>query len=50
MNTLIALGTGAAYLYSLVATFLPGVLPEGLRAVYYDTTAIIIALILMGQR
>ena len=49
MNTLIALGTGAAYLYSLVATFLPGVLPEGLRAVYYDTTAIIIALILMGQ-
>ncbi len=49
MNTLIALGTGAAYLYSVVATFLPGVLPEGLRAVYYDTTAIIIALILMGQ-
>jgi Cu+-exporting ATPase len=49
MNTLIALGTGAAYLYSAVATFLPGVLPEGLRAVYYDTTAIIIALILMGQ-
>jgi P-type Cu+ transporter len=49
MNTLIALGTGAAYLYSAVATFLPGVLPAGLRAVYYDTTAIIIALILMGQ-
>jgi Cu+-exporting ATPase len=49
MNTLIALGTGAAYLYSAVATFLPGVLPAGLRAVYYDTTAIIVALILMGQ-
>ncbi|MFQ5846540.1 MAG: heavy metal translocating P-type ATPase [Candidatus Methylomirabilales bacterium] len=49
MNTLIALGTGAAYIYSTVATFLPGLLPEGLRAVYFDTTAIIVALILMGQ-
>ena len=49
MNTLIALGTGAAYIYSTVATFLPGLLPEGLREVYYDTTAIIIALILLGQ-
>ena len=49
MNTLIALGTGAAYLYSTIATFLPGLLPEGLREVYYDTTAIIIALILLGQ-
>ena len=49
MNTLIALGTGAAYLYSTVATFVPNVLPEGLRSVYFDTTAIIVALILMGQ-
>ena len=49
MNTLISLGTGAAYLYSTVATFLPSLLPEGLREVYYDTTAIIIALILLGQ-
>ncbi|MCL4394284.1 MAG: heavy metal translocating P-type ATPase [Chloroflexi bacterium] len=49
MNTLIALGTGAAYLYSAVATFLPGVLPEALRDVYFDTTAIIVALILLGQ-
>ncbi|MCB0191528.1 MAG: heavy metal translocating P-type ATPase [Anaerolineae bacterium] len=49
MNTLIALGTGAAYVYSTVATFLPGLLPEGLRAVYFDTTAIIVALILLGQ-
>ena len=47
MNTLIALGTGAAYLYSTVATFLPGVLPEALRSVYFDTTSIIIALILL---
>ncbi|MGE5124451.1 MAG: heavy metal translocating P-type ATPase [Acidobacteriaceae bacterium] len=49
MNTLIALGTGAAYLYSVVATFFPSALPEGLRSIYYDTTSIIIALILMGQ-
>ncbi|MFQ6104625.1 MAG: heavy metal translocating P-type ATPase [Candidatus Glassbacteria bacterium] len=49
MNTLIALGTGAAYIYSTVATFVPGWLPEELRVVYFDTTAIIIALILMGQ-
>jgi cation transport ATPase/YHS domain-containing protein len=49
MNTLIALGTGASYLYSSAATFLPWLLPEGLRAVYFDTTAIIVALILMGQ-
>jgi Cu+-exporting ATPase len=49
MNTLIALGTGAAYLYSTVATFLPDLLPAGLRSVYFDTTAIIVALILMGQ-
>lgn len=49
MNTLIALGTGAAYIYSAIATFFPGALPEGLRAIYYDTTAIIIALILLGQ-
>lgn len=49
MNTLIALGTGAAYIYSTVATFLPSLLPENLREVYFDTTAIIIALILLGQ-
>lgn len=49
MNTLIAVGTGAAYAYSAVATFLPGLFPTGLLNVYFDTTAIIIALILMGQ-
>jgi Cu+-exporting ATPase len=49
MNTLIALGTGAAYTYSTLATFFPGLFPEGLRDVYFDTTAIIIALILLGQ-
>jgi Cu+-exporting ATPase len=51
MDTLIALGTGAAFLYSLAATVAPGyfarhgVVPE----VYYDTTATIIALILLGK-
>ncbi len=49
MNTLIAIGTGAAFLYSLVATFLPGFLPENMRNIYYDTTAVIITLILLGK-
>jgi len=49
MNTLIALGTGAAYLYSLVATFLPTLLPQAMRNVYFDTTAVIITLILLGK-
>jgi len=51
MDTLIAVGTGAAFLYSLAATVIPGffvrhgLMPE----VYYDTTATIIALILLGK-
>jgi Cu+-exporting ATPase len=49
MNSLVAVGTGAAYLYSLVATFLPGLLPEGLRAVYYEAAAVIVVLILLGR-
>ena len=55
MFTLIALGTGAAYLYSLVATFAPGVFPMGFRmmggtvAVYYEAAAVITVLVLLGQ-
>lgn len=49
MNTLIALGTGAAFLYSVVATFLPDFLPQNMRFVYFDTTAVIITLILFGR-
>jgi Cu+-exporting ATPase len=49
MNTLIALGTGAAFIYSTVATFLPGLFPENIRHVYFDTTAVIVALILLGK-
>jgi Cu+-exporting ATPase len=54
MFSLIALGTGAAYLYSLVATFAPGLFPENLRhdgvvAVYYEAAAVITVLVLLGQ-
>jgi Cu+-exporting ATPase len=55
MFSLIALGTGAAYLYSLVATFLPGVFPPALHAsdgtvpVYYEAAAVITVLVLLGQ-
>jgi Cu+-exporting ATPase len=51
MNTLIAVGTGAAFLYSLVATLVPGVFTgAGLPAdVYYEAVCAIIALILLGR-
>ena len=51
MNTLIALGTGAAYVYSLAATIVPGLFTRaGLPAdVYYEAAAAIIALILLGR-
>src|SRR2546425_3080790 len=51
MNTLIGVGTAGAYLYSLVATFLPGLFTRaGLPAdVYYEAVAAIIALILLGR-
>jgi Cu+-exporting ATPase len=51
MNTLIAVGTGAAYFYSILATFFPQFfLNQGLSAdVYYESAAVIITLILLGQ-
>jgi Cu+-exporting ATPase len=55
MFSLIALGTGAAYVYSLVATFLPGIFPAGFRgmdgtvAVYFEAAAVITVLVLLGQ-
>jgi Cu+-exporting ATPase len=55
MFTLIALGTGTAYLYSLVATFAPDLFPAGFRmsggtvAVYYEAAAVITVLVLLGQ-
>lgn len=49
MNSLVAVGTGAAWGYSVVATFLPGLLPEGVRAVYFEAAAVIVVLILVGR-
>ena len=54
MFTLIALGVGAAYLYSLAATLAPGLFPDGFRMAggvepYFDTAVVIVALVLLGQ-
>jgi Cu+-exporting ATPase len=55
MFTLIALGTGAAYAYSVVATLAPGVFPAGFRGmdgavpVYFEAAAVITVLVLLGQ-
>jgi Cu+-exporting ATPase len=55
MFTLIALGVGAAYLYSLAAVLFPGAFPEGFRTAqglvmpYFDSAAAIIVLVLLGQ-
>jgi Cu+-exporting ATPase len=54
MFTLIALGTGAAYLYSVVAVLFPGLIPENFQhhetvEVYFEAAAVIITLVLLGQ-
>ncbi|HTY08604.1 MAG TPA: copper-translocating P-type ATPase, partial [Candidatus Edwardsbacteria bacterium] len=51
MDTLVAVGTSTAYLYSVAATFLPSLIARaGLAAVtYYDSSAVIVTLILMGR-
>jgi Cu+-exporting ATPase len=54
MFTLIALGVGAAYAYSVVATLAPGLFPPSLRmgsevAVYFEPAAVIVVLVLLGQ-
>jgi len=49
MNSLVMLGTSAAYGYSVIATFLPGLLPEGSVHVYFEASAVIITLILLGR-
>jgi Cu+-exporting ATPase len=48
MNTLVAIGTGSAYLYSLAVTLFPGI-SGGTSHVYYDTAATIVTLILLGK-
>ena len=54
MFTLIALGTGAAYVYSLVATFFPEMIPDSFKhhgqvEVYFEAAAVIVTLVLLGQ-
>lgn len=49
MNSLVAVGTLAAFSYSVVATFLPGLLPAGTVNVYFEAAAVIVALILLGR-
>lgn len=55
MFTLIALGVGAAYLYSLAATVVPGIFPQGFRSAagavepYFDTAAVVTVVVLLGQ-
>ncbi|HET6840883.1 MAG TPA: heavy metal translocating P-type ATPase [Candidatus Angelobacter sp.] len=55
MFTLIALGTGTAYLYSVIATLAPGIFPASFRGpsghpeIYFEASAIIITLVLLGQ-
>jgi Cu+-exporting ATPase len=49
MNSLVVLGTTAAWGYSVVATFSPGVLPSGTANVYYEAAAVIVTLILLGR-
>lgn len=49
MNSLVAVGTLAAYAYSLIATFAPALLPAGTVNVYYEAAAVIVTLILLGR-
>jgi len=49
MNSLITLGTIAAYGYSLVVTLLPDVLPANVQEVYYEAVGVIVTLILLGR-
>jgi Cu+-exporting ATPase len=49
MNSLVATGTSSAYLYSVVATFAPALLPAGATNVYYESACVIVTLILFGR-
>ncbi|MBT9258236.1 MAG: heavy metal translocating P-type ATPase [Clostridiales bacterium] len=49
MNTLVSLGSGAAYAYSLLALFVPSLFPEGTRHLYFEAGAVILTLILTGK-
>ena len=49
MNSLVVLGTSAAWGFSVVATFVPEILPRGTANVYYEAAAVIVTLILLGR-
>jgi heavy metal translocating P-type ATPase len=49
MNSLVALGASAAYLYSVVVTFAPQAVPAASQYVYYEAAAVIVTLILLGR-
>ena len=51
MDVLIALGTSVAYLYSVVVVFAPQLLPIGIdeRGIYFEVSAVVIAIVLMGK-
>jgi P-type Cu2+ transporter len=49
MNVLVALGTSAAYFYSVSVVFFPSLFPENLRFLYFDGAAVIISFILLGR-
>ncbi|MDT4991127.1 MAG: P-type Cu+ transporter, partial [Actinoplanes sp.] len=49
MNSLITLGTVAAYSYSVLVTIAPGLLPAGVREVYFEAVGVILTLILLGR-
>ncbi|MDT7687417.1 MAG: P-type Cu+ transporter [Acidobacteriota bacterium] len=49
MDTLVALGTGAAWVYSTVAVLAPGLFPAGTVGMYFEVAVIVTALILLGQ-
>jgi Cu+-exporting ATPase len=49
MNSLVMLGTSTAYLYSVVSTFAPGLMPAGMDYTYFEAGAVIVTLILAGR-
>lgn len=54
MFTLVAMGTGVAWVYSVIAVFMPGIFPSAFRShgmvpVYFEAAAVIIVLVLLGQ-
>lgn len=49
MNSLVSVGTAAAYGYSVIATFVPQILPQGTANVYFEAATVIVTLILLGR-